>query len=45
MEYNKAYQIEKALRKSIAADLFARREQFETRKDLAEAIKIVEKKA
>ena len=45
MEYSKTYQIEIALRKSIAADLFARRDQFETKKDLAEAIKIVEKKA
>jgi hypothetical protein len=45
MEYNKTYQIEQALRKSIATDLFARREQFRTREDLAEAIKIVEKKA
>ncbi len=45
MEYSKAYQIEKALRKSIAADLFARREQFDTSKDLDKAIKIVENKA
>lgn len=45
MEYNKAYYIEIALRKSIANDLFVRREQFDTKKDLAEAIKIVENKA
>jgi hypothetical protein len=45
MEYSKAYQIEKALRKSIAADLFAKRDQFETNKDLVKAIKIVENKA
>jgi hypothetical protein len=45
MEYSKSYQIEIALRKSIAADLFARRDQFETKKDLAQAIKIVENKA
>jgi hypothetical protein len=45
MEYTKTYQIEQALRKSIAADLFAKREKFDTRRDLDEAIKIVERKA
>ncbi len=45
MQYSKTYQIEQALRKSIAADLFAKRDQFETKQDLAKAIKIVEKKA
>ena len=45
MEYSKSYQIEIALRKSIAADLFAKRDQFETKKDLDQAIKIVERKA
>ena len=45
MEYSKTYQIEMALRKSIAADLFVRREQFDSKHDLDEAIKIVEKKA
>lgn len=45
MEYSKTYQIELALRKSIANDLFVRRGQFESKKDLDEAIKIVEKKA
>jgi hypothetical protein len=45
MEYSKTYQIEIALRKSIANDLFTKREQFESKKDLDEAIKIVEKKA
>lgn len=44
MEYTKTYQIELALRKSIANDLFAKREQFQSKKDLDEAIKIVEKK-
>jgi hypothetical protein len=44
MNYNKTYQIEKALRKSIAADLFARREKFDSKRDLDEAIKIVERK-
>jgi hypothetical protein len=45
VEYSKSYQIEIALRKSIAADLFAKRDQFETKKDLDQAIKIVERKA
>jgi hypothetical protein len=45
MEYSKAYQIELALRKSIANDLFVKREQFDSKHDLDEAIKIVEKKA
>lgn len=45
MEYSKAYQIEMALRKSIAVDLFAKRDQFQSKKDLDAAIKIVEKKA
>lgn len=45
MEYSKTYQIELALRKSIANDLFTRREQFDSKHDLDQAIKIVEKKA
>lgn len=44
MEYIKTYQIELALRKSIANDLFARRDKFANAKDLQEAIKIVERK-
>jgi hypothetical protein len=45
MDYSKTYQIELALRKSIANDLFVRREQFDSKHDLEAAIKIVEKKA
>ena len=44
MENSKTYQIELALRKSIAKNLYVRREQFESKKDLDAAIKIVEKK-
>jgi len=44
MEHSKTYQIEQALRKSIAIDLFNRRDKFDTKKDLEAAIKIVERK-
>lgn len=44
MDYAKTIKIEMALRKSIANDLFAKREKFANAKDLQEAIKIVERK-
>ncbi len=44
MDYSKTYQIEQALRKSIAVDLFAKRDRFDTKKDLDAAIKIIEKR-
>jgi hypothetical protein len=44
MEYSKAYQIELALRKSIANELFVNRDKFIDNRDLQAAIKIVEKK-
>jgi hypothetical protein len=44
MDHSKTYQIEQALRKSIALDLFAKRDRFETSKDLEAAIKIIEKR-
>jgi hypothetical protein len=44
MQYNQTYKIEQALRKSIANDLFIKRDRFKDSKDLEAAIKIVEKK-
>jgi hypothetical protein len=44
MEYSKAHKIEQALRKSIANDLFVKRDRFKDSKDLEAAIKIVEKR-
>jgi hypothetical protein len=45
MEHSKIWQIENALRKSIANDLFQRRDIFESKKDLDIAIKIIEKRS
>jgi hypothetical protein len=44
MDYSKTYQIEIALRKSIANDLFQKRDKFKDARDLEAAIKIVEKR-
>jgi hypothetical protein len=44
MEHSKTWQIEQALRKSIANDLFLKRDIFKSKQDLDIAIKIVERK-
>jgi hypothetical protein len=44
MEHSKTWQIEQALRKSIANDLFVKRGIFKSKEDVDIAIKIVERK-
>jgi hypothetical protein len=44
MEHSQLYKVELALRKSIANDLFIKRDIFKTKEDLDKAIRIVEKR-